>query len=427
MLFACYVDHGVRPRASIERDRRAVRSQARASGAAFASIGLRGEPDEGASLEARLRVRRYRALAAFARERGASIVVTGHQRDDVAETSIMAMLRGSGIDGIAAMRPRRPIGEGVDVVRPLLWAPKRTLERYARAADLTVTEDETNADLGLRRNAIRDALARLEAVAPGMRRAVARGAAIAHDEKALLDAVAMAAWRRVRSGDGASLVTASLRRLPDALVRRVLRIEVRRVAGSARDFTYAHCAAIAAAIRARRGGRFHAGRAAAELSAGRVTLSRRDRSDDRSSGRARSTEVTSPRTRATIPWLGGVITLRRLAGAAGPDAEKAAPPNAIIHLDADLLPAGTRLIVRSRENGDRFTPAGRKNDVGVARFLAKAGIARSQRSVVPLLCANGSIAAAVGVRASAPFAARPGRRAIEVRWQSAGRARRPRR
>lgn len=410
-LIACYVDHSVRPRASIARDRRAVQAQAGAGNAAYASIKLSGAADEGSSLEARLRARRYRALAEFARERGARFVVTGHQRDDVAETSLMAMLRGSGVDGIAAMRPRRPIGGGVDVVRPLLWAPKRVLDRYARAAHVPVSEDETNEDLTLRRNAIRKALSRLEAVVPGIRQAIARSAAIAHDDKALLDAVAASAWERVRSADGEALVAAQLRRLPDALLRRVLRIELRRVAGSARDFTYAHNVAIAAAVRKRRGGRFHAGRAIVELSAGRARFSNDEAtspSDDV------SIALAAPRARIRVAWRDGAISLRRLPSST--KSEKPARSGTALFLDASLLPAGTPLELRAPRAGDRFVPAGRTGEVGLARFLAKAGVARSRRACVPLLCANGSIAAAVGVRASAAFAARAGRGALEVRW-----------
>ena len=420
-LIACYVDHGVRPRASIERDRRAVRAQARACGVRHAFVHLAEGGGEGTSPEARLRARRYRALAAFARERGAGIVVTGHQRDDVAETSLMALIRGSGVDGIAAMRPRRAIGEGVELVRPLLWAPKSLLERYSRAAGLPTSDDETNADETLRRNAVRKTLARLESIAPGTGRSIARSAAIAHGDKSLLEAVAASAWLRVRSSDGSALVAAQLRRLPDALLRRVLRIEVRRIAGTARDFTYAHCAAIAAAIRERRGGTFHAGHATVELSAGRAKFILRAGREDRCSGRACSTEFGSPRGRASIPWRGGSVALRRLpASRARRPGAKAVAGDAVIFLDGALLPAGMPLVVRAPRTGDRFVPAGRHGEVGLARFLAKSGIERSRRTEIPLLCTNGSIAAAVGVRASAAFAARPGRTSIEIRWLRAG-------
>ncbi|HYK52385.1 MAG TPA: tRNA lysidine(34) synthetase TilS [Candidatus Eremiobacteraceae bacterium] len=440
-LIACYVDHAVRPHASIARDKLAVKAQANSCGAEFASIGLDAgsheKPShEKSSPEARLRTHRYMALADFARSHRASIVVTGHQRDDVAESSLMALLRGSGVDGIAAMRPRRPIGDGIDVVRPLLWAPKELLAEYARAKGATISEDETNDDERYRRNAIRRVLRDLESIAPGSRQAIARGAAIANDDKSLLDAVAVSAWRRVRSRDGASLVAAELRRLPDALLRRVLRIEVRRVAGDARDFTFAHCAAIATAVRARRGGSFHAGRAKAELSAGRATFTSIASTESQVGERL---TIAAPQKSARVSWHGGTISLRRIAGSAvarhGRGGRAKAQPllgatvearplhggegGVAILLDAALLPAGAELTLRSPQAGDRFVPSGRRSAVGLARFLGKSGLPLAQRKVVPLLCKNGSITAAVGVRASAEFAARPGSSALEVRWKPA--------
>jgi tRNA(Ile)-lysidine synthase len=433
-LIACYVDHAVRPRASIARDRRAAKAQAKACDAEFASVELAAKSQEKSSPEAHLRTHRYMALARFARAHRSAIVVTGHQRDDVAESSLMALLRGSGVDGIAAMRPRRPIGEGVDVVRPLLWAPKELLAEYARAKGAAISKDETNDDERYRRNAVRRVLRDLESIAPGSRQAIARGAAIANDDKSLLDAVASSAWQRVRSPDGLSLIAAELRRLPEALLRRVLRIEVRRVAGDARDFTFAHCAAIASAVRAKRGGSFHAGRAKAQLSAGRATFTPIASSAQHvSSDFDEPVTIDAPRTSARVRWHGGTIVLRRIASTlaarndrGGRDRSRPLLGNAAILLDGELLPAGAELTVRSPQAGDRFVPSGRRDSVGLARFLGKSGLPLAQRRDVPLLCKNGSIAAAIGVRASAGFAARPGGRVLEVRWKPEQPAIRPR-
>ena len=331
----------------------------------------------------------------------------------------MALVRGSGVDGIAAMRPRRAIGPGVDVVRPLLWAAKSSLAQYATRLDLPVSHDETNEDARYRRNAVRRMLADLEALVPGARRAIARSAAIAVDDKALLDAVAASAWSRVRTSDGTALVAVELRRLPDPLVRRVLRIEARRVAGT-RDFTFAHCAAIAQAIRTRRGGRYHAGAAHAALSAGRVTFVR---GGEPASARATIVDeirVRAPRTRATFRWREGEIIMRRGRRT------RSGRGDTVLALDAVSLPAGDALVVRPPRAGDRFVPSGRRRSVSLARFLAKAGLTREERGNVPLLCKGGAIVAVIGVRSSARFASSTGDRVIEVRWvpESAPTARR---
>src|SRR5579863_2487620 len=309
-LYACYVDHRVRPRASIARDREAVRAQALESGAEVRLLRTSGAIPKGVSVEAVLRAQRYRLLTAFARKAGARFVVTGHQRDDVAESTLLALMRGSGVDGVAAMAPRRPLDAGVEVIRPLLWAPKRLLAAYAHAAGLALSEDETNDDVRIRRNAVRRLLRDLEAIAPGASRAIARSAAIASDDKALLAAVADAAWRSARSADGASLYQEHLRRLPIALLRRVLRLEVQRVAGSGRDLAYAHCAAIARALREHRGGVFHAGTARAVLSGRRLKI---ERSDGVAGKRpSRDATVIAPRARGAVEWDGGCIRLHRM-------------------------------------------------------------------------------------------------------------------
>jgi tRNA(Ile)-lysidine synthase len=407
-LIACYVDHGIRPAASIERDRRAVRAQARAAGADVETLRLTDRPPRGASIEAALRAARYRSLADFAHGVGARCVVSGHQRDDVAESTLLALVRGSGIDGVAAMRPRRSIGRGVDLVRPLLWASKKELVEYAAGVGLRTSKDETNDDPRFLRNAVRRLIAGLEAAAPGAGRAIARSAALAVEDKALLDAITVGAWTRCAAHDGASLVAEELRKLSLPLLRRVLRFEVKRVTGTLRDFGYDHCAAAARAIRERRGGTHHAGAARIVLSGGRVTVSQNIQ------GAAPTDEPVSievPRTSASFEYRGGRIVLRSRA--------KRGPHRArrCLELDGDALPAGAALTVRSPETGDRFRPPGRKSNGLLARFLSKEGLTRDERSSVPLLCRDGLIVGVLGVRPGAAFIARPGGRVLEASWQ----------
>jgi tRNA(Ile)-lysidine synthase len=410
-IVACYVDHAMRPAASIGRDIRAVKQCARLARAEFAQIPLAAATRRD-SPEASMRERRYRALAEFAASIGASDVVTGHHRDDLAETMLLGLIRGSGIDGLSAMQPRRPIGRGVDLVRPLLWASKGDLAGHARDAGLPVSEDETNADRRYRRNAVRALLRDVEQDHTGAVASIARSAALISEERALLEALTATAWRRCQSRTGGGLSARELRGLPDGLVARVIRREIRERCGSPKDFSYDHCTAIVKAIRDARGGRFHAGDAQVDLSAGRLVV--RAHRGQRETAK-RDADVAMPVQSARVFWNGGTLQLRRLR--TRPAAERANHPT--LYLDGKRLPAGVACSVRAPRPGDRLIPAGRRSPVSLANFLAKQRLTKEERRSVPLLCRGDEIVAVPGIRAAADYAAREVGNVLEVVWRPA--------
>jgi tRNA(Ile)-lysidine synthase len=409
-LIACYVDHGARPAASVARDLAAVRVQARIAGAKVAVHRLQGRPRRGASAEATMRDARYAALAACASRAGARHVVAGHQREDLAESALLALVRGSGIDGIAAMKPARPLGAGVDLVRPMLWASKTSLARLAQAAGMPVSVDETNADTSMRRNAVRGMLRTLESAVPGASRAIARSAVIAAGERALLEALAASAYRRCAAPDGRSMTAAALRRLPMPLLRRVLRFALKRATGSVTDFSYAQCAAVARAVADGRGGAHRAGPAQFILSAGRVSVLARPQPAHLP---IEPKIVTAPRASRRVAWHGGIVAMRRIGAGSRKPRETA---RGVLRLDGSHLASGMPMLLRVMRSGDRIVPSGRRSAVSLSRFLAKSGFTREERAIVPLLCHKGAIAAVLGVRADARYAARPGEAVLEVRW-----------
>lgn len=138
--------------------------------------------DGAAGDEAALREGRYAALARIAQACGASAVATAHHAQDQSETVLLALFRGAGPEGIAGMAPRRPLAPGIDLVRPLLRLPAEALVEYCHAHALPYAVDPTNADAGLRRNAVREALEALRPLFPGLDRAVARAAELVRDE-----------------------------------------------------------------------------------------------------------------------------------------------------------------------------------------------------------------------------------------------------
>lgn len=414
LVYACYVDHGVRPAVARVRDLAAVRAQARAADATVARLRTKREPASGASPEASMRSGRYAALASFARSVGASCVVTGHQRDDLAESMVLALARGSGIDGLAAMKPRRQIAKGVYVVRPLIWISRSTLARYADANGLSVSVDETNADERYRRNAVRALLRGLEDASPGSTRAIARACALIAEDKSLLDGLTLSAWKRSATRMGTALSASVLRTLPFSLLRRVVRFAVRRAAGTARDFSYDHCAAIARAVKEGRGGVYHAGAMRAVLSGGRLVLQERVPSV-RKMPRLQRTRITVPRRSMTLSWGGGKIEIRSNARSGS---AKSSGTGQTLRLDGGVLKPGTRLYLRYPSAGDKIVPSGRRTPVSLSRFLAKEGLSREERAAVPLLCHGNTIAAVLGVRAAASSAAAARENVLEVRWSA---------
>jgi tRNA(Ile)-lysidine synthase len=131
---AVHVDHGLRPTGPAEAE--VVADAAARFGASFR--GERVEVAPGGDLEARARVARHAAIGPGA--------LYGHTADDQAETVLLALVRGSGLDGVAAMRPEQ---------HPLLGVRRADTHALCAELGLTPVQDETNADPRFRRNRVR--------------------------------------------------------------------------------------------------------------------------------------------------------------------------------------------------------------------------------------------------------------------------------
>jgi tRNA(Ile)-lysidine synthase len=154
-LVAVTIDHGLRAEAA--REARDVKRLAKSLDLPHRTLRWTG-PKPKAGLPAAAREARYRLLAQAARAGGATHILTGHTRDDQAETLLMRMLRGSGIAGLAAMA-RETERDGVRLVRPLLDIPKSRLIATLQKAKIDFADDPTNHDVSFTRPRLRAVLA----------------------------------------------------------------------------------------------------------------------------------------------------------------------------------------------------------------------------------------------------------------------------
>ncbi len=210
---AVHVDHGLREGSSGES--KVVEDAANLLGVEWKSILI--EVGNGPNLEARARAARYSALANVRADLGATVILTGHTADDVAETVLINTLRGSGLSGLAGI-PRR---NGY-VVRPLLDMRREDVRAVAMTLEVTPVDDPSNSNEIHRRNWIRHTVMPLlsEGAGRDLVPLLARQAAVLSEDAALLDTLADELLSRAGSDEPDVRI---LRDAPHALSRRALR------------------------------------------------------------------------------------------------------------------------------------------------------------------------------------------------------------
>lgn len=111
-----------------------------------------------AGVEARARRQRYAFLKQVATEHAAPVIMTAHTADDLVETVLHHLFRGTGVAGLRGIPRERSFGDGVRVVRPLLSVSRQDVEAYLSDLGQPFRTDSTNADPHYRRNWLRHRL-----------------------------------------------------------------------------------------------------------------------------------------------------------------------------------------------------------------------------------------------------------------------------
>lgn len=245
-LEAATVDHGLRPQAAVEAAWTAALCAR--LGVPHATLRWTGRPAAGNLAEA-AREGRAALLAAWAAERGLDAVALAHTRDDQAETLLMRLARGSGLDGLSSMRPvsRRA---GALWLRPALETSRDDLRALLRAAGQAWVEDPSNADPARDRTRARLALEALSGLGIGPAGLAATAARLAGDGDALREMAGerLAQALTIGAAGELRLPREALRAAPPALRRRMLAGLLQALAGASHAPRARATAALEAAI-----------------------------------------------------------------------------------------------------------------------------------------------------------------------------------
>ena len=156
---------------------------------------------QGRGLEETARDLRYAFLETAAADLGCDRIATAHNADDNAETVLLHLVRGTGLDGLGGIPPRRGA-----LIRPLLGCTRAEIEAYLAAEGVPHVEDSSNADPAYARNRIRrDVMPVLRDLNPAFAATLAAALPHLRADRAYLDDKAAAALPLRRDGAGVRL------------------------------------------------------------------------------------------------------------------------------------------------------------------------------------------------------------------------------
>ncbi len=255
-VVVAHFDHGLRGEESLA-DAEFVRELAGSLGYEF-ELG-RGRVARKGNLEQNARLARYAFLSKTAERHEAFAVLTAHTLNDQAETFLLNLIRGSGPEGLAAMRPIRPLeGTEAKLVRPMLrWARREETEEFCLARGVNFRTDAMNRDPRFTRVRIRtELLPILKTFNPKIVEQIARTASL------MPAAEGESATAASGENDASALKLALLRKMDGPGLRNTLRQWIKANRGSLRGITLKHIDGIERLVRSEKCGKM------AELPAG---------------------------------------------------------------------------------------------------------------------------------------------------------------
>jgi len=396
-MVAAHLNHGLRGEAA-DQDEQAVRDFCLSRGIPLivwrqdiASLAA----DTCQTVEEAGRAARYdffRAIAADRAQTGVdpekTRIAVGHHRDDQAETVLMNLCRGSGLQGLVGMLPRNGA-----VIRPLLQASRAQIERYVQMRGLTPCFDQTNAETGATRNRLRHLVqpALRETFGTDTSPALSRAAELLSVDADYLNQEASAALDRLLPADSDrsdGLSVQMLSSLHEAIRTRVLRLWIESESGTMKNLSEKHIAALDALCQPGRSGH------RCSLPGGRQAVRSFDcllLTDGTAVGAACGTD--SIRVSDEVPLQ--IPGRSEIPGGTGFFlAEFIEKTDEIIYNNQIWCFAAKDLagaVVRHRRPQDRIHPAGRACGKTLRKYLTEQQVPVSRRDSLPLIAAGSDI------------------------------------
>jgi tRNA(Ile)-lysidine synthase len=230
------VDHGLRKESA--REARQVARWARVAGLKAHIQRVKGAPPK-SDIEAEARAARFALMGAWLKRHRIAALYVGHTEDDQAETFLLRLARGSGLDGLAAMRPLSPYPlpgfNGHLVARPLLGVGRAALRDWLTARGQAWLDDPMNQEARFARTRIRALAGQLAEAGLSPTRIADAAVHLARAREALelVTEAVLARVARFHQGDRVLLDSLALAAAPREVGLRALAGLLMRLSGQA--------------------------------------------------------------------------------------------------------------------------------------------------------------------------------------------------
>jgi tRNA(Ile)-lysidine synthase len=241
-----FIDHGLRK--GVDKEFAVVERHAASMGIPIYYSAAPPEDvanaESSGSLQGWAREVRYTLLSRMAENSGMDTIATGHTQDDQAETVLLRIIRGTGVDGLSGIPERRTLANGIHVIRPLLHVTRQEIRDFLTSVNAEWVDDPSNSDPRfLRVRLRRELMPLLNSMQPAIRE---RLTALGDDafnvvnylddhlieQKITIDNIIL--------GDGVKVDYRQFAKLPKPLWGRVIRLALKRVRGNLRKIERVH-------------------------------------------------------------------------------------------------------------------------------------------------------------------------------------------
>ena len=391
-----HINHNIRKRA--EKDAEFAKNIASGMGLAFylknADVPAFSRKNK-LSIEESARILRKKLLLEIFKKTRSTKIAEGHNLDDLAETVLMRILRGTGIAGLRSI----PV-KNLPVIRPLLFTPKKEILEYMKKNKMKYAVDETNFKNDYTRNKIRNILIpSLEKnYNPSLKKALYRLSASSIQDDDFMEINARKVYDKYIcvSENKINIKKSAFLELHPSILKRIISMSINSLTGTLSDISWIHYEKLLKLIE-------YTGTKKISLPLGLTAVC-----DQNNYMIALNIKPVKNKfkikTRKLI--INGITKIEELKCHFISKVASAVPDDLITDKDTifiDMKQITGPIIIRQRKDRDSFRPFGSKGSVKLKKFFINNKVSMHNKERTPILTNNNRIVWVCGMRMDESF------------------------